>query len=117
MKTTNIKDSVEFLLKKEKLTTNKYISVCSEDEDWEIISIYDSFVDLDEDDYDDCDTFSYYEIVKGEENFIKIVNEWVGEVDKYKKEQEILNLNCDEFSGDLYKIKKGLYLINIDAYY
>lgn len=116
-KANDIKESIDFLLNKGELSKNKYISVESEDEDWEVIRIYDSFLDLDYDEYDDCGEFSYYEIVKGKENFIKIVNEWAGEVDKYKKEQEILNLNCDEFRGDLYKIKKGLYLINIDAYY
>lgn len=113
-KANNIKESIDFLLNKGELSKDKYISVESEDEDWEVIRIYDSFLDLDYDEYDDCGEFSYYEIVKGEKNFINNVNEWIGEDKKYKTEEEVLN--CEEFGEDIYKIRKGLYLMNIDGY-
>lgn len=115
-KTIDIKDAVEVLMKEKKQSfRNKYITIEPENDDWEFLRVYDSFIDLDEDDYEDGSHFSYYEIIKGKNEFIDIVNEWLGEVDKYKTEEEALN--CEEFQGEIYKIREGLYLMNVDNYY
>jgi hypothetical protein len=116
-KTIDIKDAIEVLRKEKKQSfRNKYITVEPENDDWELLRVYDSFIDLDEDTYEDSDNFSYYEIIKGDsECIIDIVNEWLGEVDKYKTEEEVLN--CEEFQGEIYKIREGLYLMNVDSYY
>lgn len=103
-----IKESVNFLLKNNKLSTDKYISVESESNDWNFVMIYDILIDEDAEYYD----YHSYEIVKGKKNFINNVNTWIGEGDKYKTEEEILN--CEEFRGDIYKVRKGLYLMNLD---
>lgn len=116
-KTIDIKDAIEVLRKEKKQSfRNKYITIEPENDDWELLRVYDSFIDLDEDSYEDSNNFSYYEIIKGDsECIIDIVNEWLGEVDKYKTEEEVLN--CEEFQGEIYKIREGLYLMNVDNYY
>jgi len=109
-----IKESVNFLLENNKLSTDKYVSVVSESYDWDIIMVYNRLI-IDIDAEFDEDDGVYYEIIKGKENLIDSVNTWIGEDNKYKKEKEVLD--CEEFRGDIYKIRKGLYLMNIDAHY
>lgn len=109
-----IKESVNFLLENNKLSTDKYVSVVSESSDWDIIMVYNRLI-IDIDAEFDEDDGVYYEIIKGKENLIDNVNTWIGEGNKYKKEKEVLD--CEEFRGDIYKIRKGLYLMNIDAHY
>lgn len=109
-----IKESVNFLLENNKLSTDKYVSVVSESYDWDIIMVYNRLI-IDIDAEFDEDDGVYYEIIKGKENLIDNVNTWIGEDNKYKKEKEVLD--CEEFRGDIYKIRKGLYLMNIDAHY
>lgn len=104
-----IKESISFLLENNKMSTDKYVSVESEGDDWGTIKIYDSLVDENAESYDYC----YYRIVKGKRSFINDVNEWTG--GKYKTEEEILN--CEELQEDVHKIRKGLYLIDLDALY
>src|SRR5574344_1811290 len=67
-----IKESVNFLLKNNKLSTDKYVSVESESNDWNIVKIYDILIDEDAEYYD----YHHYEIVKGKKNFINNVNTW-----------------------------------------
>ena len=109
-----IKESVNFLLENNKLSTDKYVSVVSESYDWDIIMVYNRLI-IDIDAEFDEDDGVYYEIIKGKENLIDSVNTWIGEDNKYKKEKEVLD--CEEFRGDIYKIRKGLYLMNTDAHY
>ena len=109
-----IKESVNFLLENNKLSTDKYVSVVSESYDWDIIMVYNRLI-IDIDAEFDEDDGVYYEIIKGKENLIDSVNTWIGEDNKYKKEKEVLD--CEEFRGDIYKIRKDLYLMNIDAHY
>lgn len=109
-----IKESVNFLLENNKLATDKYVSVESESNDWSIIMVYNRLI-IDINNEFDADDYVYYEIIKGKENLIKNVNTWIGEGNKYKKEKEVLD--CEEFRGDIHKIRKGLYLMNIDSYY
>ena len=110
-KIERVKETIRFLLEYDKLLiSSQYVSVRSQDETWSIVDIVGEIMDEDTD-FRDITT---YNIIKGKKNLINNVNQWIGEDGKYKTEGEVFN--CIEFKGDIYKIRKGLYLMNIDGY-
>lgn len=102
----NIKEVVDFLIKNNEIAKG-FVTVERESEWGEIVKIAEGAYNVD----DELDDYSFYQIYTNKKEFLEDINEMTGS--EFTEITEVLK----ELNEEAFKIRKGLYLANIDAYY
>lgn len=104
----NIKEVVDFLIKNNEIKSG-FVTVEMESGWGDIIMISEGAYSED----DDIEEYSFYQICTNKKEFLKNMNEIAANEYKFTKIEEMF----EYLDGEVFKIRKGLYLANIDAYY
>ena len=102
----NIKEVVDFLIKNNEIAKG-FVTVERESGWGEIVKIAEGAYSVD----DELDDYSFYQIYTNKKEFLEDINEMTDS--EFTEITEVLKALNEE----AFKIRKGLYLANIDAYY